>query len=175
MSFAELTRARFSCRSYEQRPIEPEVLEAVIEAGRIAPSAHNSHPTRIVVCNTPETLEKASRAAFRFAREGSVFGAPVVLIACAVTENAWVRQFDDMNSSLIDTSIVVDQMMMQATDLGLGTCWVCMFDPKIAREEFNLPEGVEPISMLTVGYPAEEIADAAKREERCIPREKFVL
>lgn len=78
MSFADLTRARFSCRSYEQRPIEPKVLEAVIEAGRIAPSAHNNHPTRIVVCDTPETLEKASRAAFRFAREGSVFGAPAV-------------------------------------------------------------------------------------------------
>lgn len=79
-----------------------------------------------------------------------------------------------MNSSLIDTSIVVDQMMMQATELGLGTCWVCMFDPAIVRAEFDLPAGVEPVSMLTLGYPAEEIAAPEKRAERCIPRERFL-
>ncbi|MCF2621032.1 nitroreductase family protein [Collinsella tanakaei] len=175
MSFQDLTRARYSCRSYEQRPVEPAKLEAIIEAGRIAPSAHNNHPTRLIVCDTPETLERAARAAYRFARDGSVFGAPVVLVVCAVENDAWVRRPDGMNSSLIDTSIVCDQMMMQATDLGLGTCWVCMFDPDIARSEFDLPEGVEPISMLTVGYAADHIADADAREARCIPHEDFVL
>ena len=126
MSFADLTRARYSCRSYEDRAIEPEKLAAVVEAGRIAPSAHNNHPTRIVICDTPELKEKAAHAANRFAKDGSVFGAPVVILACARTEDAWVRRNDGMNSSLIDTSIVVDEMMMQATELGLGTCWVCM-------------------------------------------------
>ena len=79
-----------------------------------------------------------------------------------------------MNSSLIDTSIVVDHMMMQATELGLGTCWVCMFDPEIARKEFNMPEGILPVSMLTVGYPADTIADSETREARCIKREQFL-
>ena len=106
MSFQDLTRARYSCRSYEQRPVEPAKLEAIIEAGRIAPSAHNNHPTRLIVCDTPETLERAARAAYRFARDGSVFGAPVVLVVCAVENDAWVRRPDGMNSSLIDTSIV---------------------------------------------------------------------
>ncbi len=81
MSFSELTRARFSCRAYQDRPVEPEVLDAIVEAGRIAPSAHNNHPTRLIVCDTPELREKAARAAVRFEREGSVFGAPMVLIA----------------------------------------------------------------------------------------------
>lgn len=175
MSFQDLTRARYSCRSYERRPVEPEKLEAIIEAGRIAPSAHNNHPTRLIVCDTPEALERAARAAYRFARDGSVFGAPVVLVVCAVTGDAWVRRPDGMSSVLIDTSIVCDQMMMQATDLGLGTCWVCMFDPEIARAEFGLPEGVEAVSMLTVGYAADHIADAVAREARCIPRKDFVL
>lgn len=175
MSFQDLTRARYSCRSYEQRPVESAKLEAIVEAGRIAPSAHNNHPTRLIVCDTPDKLERAARAAFRFAHDGSVFGAPVVLLICAVESDAWIRRPDGMSSALIDTSIVCDQMMMQATDLGLGTCWVCMFDPDIARSEFCLPEGVEPISMLAVGYAADRIADADAREARCIPRGDFVL
>ncbi|WP_308623516.1 nitroreductase family protein [uncultured Enorma sp.] len=175
MSFAELTRTRFSCRTYQDRPVEDSVLNAVIEAGRIAPSAHNNHPTRLIACTTPAMLEKAALAAPRFTREGSIFGAPVVLIACAVEDDAWVRSFDGMNASLIDTSIVVDQMMMQATELGLGTCWVCMFDPEVVARAFELPEGMKPVSMPTVGYPAEEIASAEKREARRISREDFLL
>lgn len=173
MPYADLTRIRYSCRTYQTRAVEADKLAAIVEAGRIAPSAHNNHPTRIVVCDTPALREKAARAAHRFAREGSVFGAPVVILACARTGDAWVRRNDSMNSALIDTSIVVDQMMMQAVDLGLATCWVCMFDPEIARAEFGLPDGVDPHSMLTVGYAADEIADAAARDERTIPLDIF--
>ncbi len=174
MSFADLTYARYSCRSYEDRPVEPEALALVLEAGRVAPSACNNHPTRVIVCDTPELRERAARAAYRFNRDGSVFGAPVVLVICAKVDDAWVRRYDDMNASLIDTSIVCDQMMMQATELGLGTCWVCLFDPAIAREAFDLPSGVSPISMLTLGYPAERIADPATREARRIPLADFL-
>lgn len=175
MPFAELTRARFSCRAFEDRPVEPELLDQVIEAGRIAPSAHNNHPTRIIVCDTPELRRRASRAASRFERDGSVFGAPVVIIALARTGDAWVRRGDSMNSSLIDSAIVVDQMMMQATELGLGTCWVCMFDPDACRSEFGLPDDVLPVSMLVMGHPAEKIAPPEKRAGRLIPRDEFVL
>ncbi len=175
MSFAELTKSRYSCRHYEDRPVPAEALEAIIEAGRVAPSACNNHPTRIIVCNTAETLEKAAASCPRFERDGSIFGAPAVFIALGQTEDAWVRKYDQMNSSEIDTSIVIDQMMMQATELGLGTCWVCAFNPEILREQFEIPEGLRPISMLTCGYPADSIADAEKREARCIKREDFVL
>lgn len=174
MSFADLTRARYSCRSYRDEPVDPEALAAVLEAGRIAPSAHNNHPTRVLVCDTPELRAAAASAAPNFARGGSVFGAPVVLVVCARTGDAWVRRHDGMNSAHIDTSIVCDQMMMQATELGLGTCWVCMFDPEQAACALALPDGVEAVSMLTLGYPADEIADAAKREARRIPLERFL-
>ena len=174
MSFADLTRARFSCRQYEDRAVEPEKLQAILEAGRIAPSACNNHPSRVIVCDTPELRDKAGVASGRFHRDGSVFGAPLVLLVCAKTDVAWVRKFDGMDACEIDTSIVVDQMMMQATELGLGTCWVCHFDPAVACEQFDLPEGVRPISMLTVGYPAEQIAAPEKREARCIPMEDFL-
>lgn len=99
----------------------------------------------------------------------------MVLIVCAKTDTAWVRKFDGMNASEIDSSIVTDQMMMQATELGLGTCWVCHFDPAVVREEFGLPEGVYPIHMLPLGYPADVIAAPDKRAERTIPMGEFLL
>ncbi len=173
MSFAELTRARYSCRRYTDRAVEPEKVETIIEAGRIAPSACNNHPTRIIVCDTPELREAAAKAAYHFERDGSVFGAPLVIVVCAKTDAAWVRKYDQRNASDIDSAIVVDQMMMQATDLGLGTCWVCHFDPEAAIEAFELPEGVYPIHMLTVGYAADTIAEPEAREARTISRADF--
>ena len=175
MSFEDLTRARFSCRHYENRPIEDDVLARVLEAGRIAPSACNKHPTRIKVCTSKDDLARAALACPRFERDGSIFGAPAIIIACAETERAWVRKYDQMNSGEIDSSIVVDQMMMQATELGLGTCWVCAFDPQVIQEQFNLPEGMRPISMLLLGYPTETIAAPEAREARCIALEDFTL
>ena len=153
MSFAELTRSRYSCRSYEERAIEPEKLSAILEAGRIAPSACNKHPSRVLVCDTDALREKAAKAAKHFAKDGSVFGAPVVLMVCEKVDTAWVRKYDQMGSGDIDTSIVVDQMMMQAEDLGLSTCWVCHFDPRVAIDEFGLPADLYPVHMLTVGMP----------------------
>lgn len=174
MSFASLTRERYSCRHYTNEPVSEADLAAILEAGRIAPSACNNHPSRVVVCNTPELTEAAAAAAHYFAKDGSVFGAPLVLLVVAKTEDAWVRKHDDMSASLIDTSIVVDQMMMQAVELGLGTCWVCHFDPAVARERFDLPDEVYPIHMLTVGHPADAIADPSTREARTIPLERFL-
>lgn len=173
MSFTELTRQRYSCRHYTADAVEPEKLAAILEAGRIAPSACNNHPARVLICDTPSLREAAAKAAYRFERDGSVFGAPVVLLVCAKTDEAWVRKYDQRNASDIDTAIVVDQMMMQATELGLGTCWVCHFNPEVAREVFDLPEDVYPIHMLTVGYAADSIADPEAREARTIALADF--
>lgn len=175
MSFAELTKARYSCRHYTEQAVEAEKLEAILEAGRLAPSACNNHPTRVLVCDTPGLRKKAAVCQPRFERDGSIFGAPVVLLVCAVTEDAWVRPYDQMNSSQIDSSIVCDQMMMRATELGLGTCWVAHFNPERAIEQFELLEGIYPYHMLTVGYAADTIADPDKREARTISKADFLL
>ena len=114
MSYLDLARGRYSCRSFEDRPVEQSVVDAIVEAGRIAPSACNNHPARVMVLDTPELLEKAAACQPRFARDGSIFGAPLVFLICSVTDDAWVRPYDQMNSSEIDTSIVCDQMMMEA-------------------------------------------------------------
>lgn len=172
MSYLDLARSRYSCREFENRSVEQTVVDAIVEAGRIAPSACNNHPARVMVLDTPELLEKAAACQPRFARDGSIFGAPLVFLICSVTGDAWVRPYDQMNSSAIDTSIVCDQMMMEAEEQGLGTCWVCHFKPELAREQFNLPEGVYPYHMLVCGYPADHIAD---REARTIPLSNFLL
>ena len=173
MSFAELTRARYSCRSYQDRAVEADKLTAVLEAGCIAPSACNKHPTRVLVCDSDHLREKAAKAAHHFAKDGSVFGAPVVLLVCEKMDTAWVRKYDQMSSGDIDTSIVVDQMMMQAEDLGLSTCWVCHFDPRAAIDAFGLPADLYPVHMLTVGYAADKIAEPSAREARTIPMDEF--
>ncbi len=95
MSFADLTRSRYSCRRYEEREVEPEKLSAIIEAGRIAPSACNNHPTRVLVCDTHRLREKASIAAKHFAKDGSVFGAPLVLVVCEKVDTAAAEEDAD--------------------------------------------------------------------------------
>lgn len=132
MGYLDLARSRYSCRLFEARAVEQAVVDAIVEAGRIAPSACNNHPTRVMVLDTPELLEKAAACQPRFARDGSIFGAPLIFLICSVTDDAWVRPYDQMNSSAIDTSIVCDQMMMEAEEQGLGTCWVCHFKPELA-------------------------------------------
>lgn len=174
MAFSNLTLSRYSCRDYQDRPVEDEKLAQIIEAGRLAPSACNNHPTRVLVCDTPALKVKAAKAAHHFAKDGSVFGAPVVLLVCAKEKDAWTRKYDSMNAAQIDSTIVTDQMMMQAVDLALQTCWVCHFDPRIAISEFDLSQDTYPIHMLTVGYAADAIASPEKRAERTIAKENFL-
>ena len=161
MGYLDLARGRYSCREFEDRSVEQAVVDAIVEAGRIAPSACNNHPTRVMVLDTPELLEKAAACQPRFARDGSIFGAPLIFLICSVTDDAWVRPYD--------------QMMMEATEQGLGTCWVCHFKPEVAQEQFNLPKGVYPYHMLVCGYPADHIADPEHREARTIPLSDFLL
>lgn len=175
MTFAGLTLARYSCRSYTAEPVSDADLERILEAGRVAPSACNRHPTRVAVCNTPERLAATASAQPRFERDGSIFGAPLVLVVCGRADDAWVRRADEMNAAIIDASIVCDQMMMQATDLGLGTCWVSAFDPAACAQALGLPEGTYPYHMLVVGHAADTIAGADARAARTIAREDFLL
>ena len=175
MSFADLTLARYSCRSYTNEPVSGADLEQILEAGRIAPSACNRYPTRVLACTTPEQLAAAASAQPRFERDGSVFGAPLVLVVCGRANDAWVRRADEMNAAIVDATIVCDQMMMQATDLGLGTCWVSAFDPAACAQALGLPEGTYPYHMLVVGHAADAIAAADARAARTIAREDFLL
>lgn len=152
-TFLELARARRSIRAYQSTPVEEEKLNAVLEAGRLAPSACNLQPWGFVVVRDP-----AERGRLKAVYDKAWFyeQAPVVVAVCCETGAAWVRKKDGKNHGEVDCAIAVDHMTLCAQDLGLGTCWICAFDPVAARELLGLPQGVEPVAFFPLGYPAEE-------------------
>lgn len=109
----------------------------------------NAQPQRLIVVQSEEGMEKLSKGM-------RMFGAPVVIIICADKEKAWKRKYDGKNIADIDASIVTTYMMLQATELGLSTLWMCCFKPEVIRSEFNIPENLEPVNMLLLGYSDEE-------------------
>lgn len=149
MGFLETAKKRYSVRKYKDCPVEKDKIERILEAGRVAPTAANRQPQRIVVVSSEEGLSKVKKAA-------NVFGAPLVLIVCSDLNYTWVRSYDNHNTADIDATIVTDHMMHEATEQGLGTLWVCKFRPDILRSEFNLPDSVKPVNILAVGYADRE-------------------
>ena len=148
MDFSTLAvEKRFSCRSFEQRPIESADMERILEAGRIAPTAANAQPQRIIAINTPEGMQKLAQVTHY------TYGAPAALVVCYDSSEVWVRNYDGKNSGDVDASIVTTQMMLQAAELGIGTCWVGHFDPWRIKEVFNIPEHIVPVAILDMGYP----------------------
>ncbi|MDD3503418.1 MAG: nitroreductase family protein [Eubacteriales bacterium] len=151
MDYSRLIRKRYSVRSYLDKKIDNEDLKYILEAGRVAPTAANRQPQKIVAVTSPDGLAKIDLAANRF-------GAAAVLIICADHSMTWKRSYDDMDSAHIDASIVTDHMMLAAADRGLGSLWVCKFKPDIIRDSFGLPDNVEPVNLLCLGY-ADEASD----------------
>ena len=149
MDFAKLAAERYSLRKFSGRPVEPEKLAAVLEAGHNAPTAHNNQPQRILVLQSAEALEKAG------ACTAAHFHPPVMLVVAYDPEAAWKREEDGKNHGEIDAAIAATQMMLQAADLGLGTTYVGMFDPEKLRAAFPELEGLIPVALLPLGYPAE--------------------
>lgn len=145
MDFLELAKTRYSVRGFQTIKVEEEKLLKILEAGRVAPTGCNKQPYRIIVVQKDEGLEKIKKAT-------NIYGAPLALIICGEKESAWKRSYDGKNIMEIDVSIVTDHMMLQATELGLGTIWICYFKPNVIKTEFKLPKELEPINVLGIGY-----------------------
>jgi nitroreductase len=131
-------------------PIEEKKLEQVLEAGRLAPSACNLQPWVFIVVRKSEARRKLQSA---YSRDW-LATAPAIIAVCCEPEAAWVRSSDGKRHGDIDAAIAVDHMTLCAADLGLGTCWICAFDPARAREALELPPHLEPVALLPIGYPA---------------------
>ena len=145
MDFLTLAKRRYACRQYQDRKVEPEKLQEILEAGRVAPTGANRQPQRLVVIQSKEGME-------RLARCTRDFGAPLAILVCAATDEAWTRKYDGKMIADIDASIVTDHMMLCAASLGLDSLWICMFKPEAVREEFHLPDNVVPVNILLIGY-----------------------
>lgn len=168
MGFMELAKQRFSARKFETRKVEEEKLQRILEAGRIAPTAANRQPQRILVVQEEAGLEKLTKAA-------NAYGAPLVLIVCADQSVVWKRPFDGHDMVDIDASIVTDHMMLEAADQGLGSVWICYFKPDVLRQEFNIPENLVPVNILAIGYNAGPVADPERHDEARLPLSKTVF
>jgi len=144
MNFQELLLARRSVRAYRSDPVPDDLLAKVLEAARLAPSAHNNQAFRVVVIRTRGREAELLRV---YPKEWFV-EPPIVLAVCALPAEGWVRQrYDGWNAAGTDATIATDHMLLAAADLGLGTCWIAAFDPGAAREVLGLPEGVVPFEI----------------------------
>jgi nitroreductase len=151
MEFTELVTKRYSVRAYKPNPVEDDKLQLVLEAARLAPTASNRQPFQLIVIRTAGKQAELKRL---YHREWFL-QAPLIICACALPSQAWVRR-DGKNYADVDVTIAMDHLILAATNLGLGTCWVAAFDPKAAREVLGLPDDVEPIAFTPLGYPADE-------------------
>jgi nitroreductase len=159
MTFLELAARRCSIRKFRPDPVEQEKLEQVLEAARLAPSACNLQPWTFVVLRDESRRRELSAA---FPRDW-LSKAPVIVAACCDTKAAWTRHQDGKRHGDVDLAIAVEHMALAAAELGLGCCWVCAFDPAVARKALGLPEGIEPVVLLPLGYPAEEGAPKKRK------------
>ena len=160
MDFSELVRARYSVRKFRAQPLKEEQLNAILAAGRAAPTACNLQPQRIFVLRGEEALSRV-RGCTKYS-----FGAPCVLLVCTDTEHCYVRKYDGRPSAEIDAAIVTTHMMLAAYALGVGSTWVMSFDPARIREQFSLPAAWQPVALLPLGYPAEDAQPAPYHAER---------
>jgi len=150
MDFADLIQKRYSARAYLKTPVEEEKLMQVLEAGRLAPTAANRQSFQLIVIRTAGREEELKR----IYKANWFVQAPLIICACGLPAKNWVRS-DGRNYNDVDVAIVMDHIILAATDLGLGTCWIGAFDPGAAREILGLPEDVEPIAFTPLGYPAD--------------------
>jgi len=147
MDFFETLKERHSVRSYSNRPVEKEKLDAILEAARIAPTAVNYQAFKIFVLPTAGRQEELMRI---YPKDWFV-QAPIVIGVCTVRDECWVRR-DGKSYGDVDSAIVMDHIILAATALGLGTCWVGNFRADAAREILNLKENLEPLAFTPLGY-----------------------
>lgn len=151
MQFIDLVKKRYSVRAYKPDAVEADKLEQVLEAVRLAPTAANRQPFQFLVIHTAGREEELGRI---YPRPWFV-QAPIVICACGISAQAWVSQHA-RSFCEVDVAIAMDHLVLTATDLGLGTCWVGAFDTAAAREVLGLPDDVAPIAFTPLGYANDE-------------------
>lgn len=156
--FMDLARTRFAVREYAQTPVEQAKIDSILEAGRLAPTAKNVQPQHIYVLQSPEAIAKINELT------RCAYHAPVVFLVCYDTDLAWTK--DGESSGNMDCSIVGTHMMLEATELGLGTCWVKWFDAAEIATAFELPANHKPSFIMPCGYAAEGVQPHANHFSR---------
>ena len=161
MEFYEVIKSRYSCRKFADKPVEPDKLERILEAGRLAPTAKNVQPFKIWVIQSPEALEKIKSATpFQW------LTCPVILAVGGTQEGAFVRPSDNRNFEDVDASIAATHLILAIQAEGLGSTWIGFFDEPKVKELFPDMKDYDLIALLPIGYPAEDAKPSERHEVR---------
>lgn len=145
MEFENVIRSRHATRKFNNTRVDQEKLEKILEAGRLAPTAKNIQPVKIIVVeDNLEGIDKASPCRYQ---------APTVLLVCG--DKAQAFQKGEHSTYEMDSVIVATHMMLEATNLGISNIWIEMFDEKILRDEFHLEDNLIPVCLIPIGYEDE--------------------
>lgn len=149
MTFLELAKARYSIRSFQDRPIEKEHMDKIMEAGHVAPTACNYQPQKIYIAQSEDARKKLAAVC------RCTFDAPVILVVCYDRNLDWKNKLQPgYESGETDAAIVCTHMMLEAAELGIGSCWVGYFNAQTVSEALGLPENLTVSALLPMGYPA---------------------
>lgn len=159
VNFNLLITNRFSVRSYTNQKVDEKVILEILEAARMAPSAVNFQPWHFIIISDADNLsdfqEVYPRAWFK--------EAPVCIVICADHRVSWKRKSDGKDFADVDVAIVADHLILKATEMGLGTCWVCNFDAPLASKKLYLPEYIEPLVIVPLGYTTAEAPEKKRK------------
>lgn len=152
MDFLKLAQSRYTLRKMSDKVIAEDDIKKILEAGRIAPTAKNSQSQRVLVVKEPEQILKMRECT------PSHFNAPVIMVVSYDTEisSTCNNPIGGESYGEVDAAIVATHMVLQATDLGIGSAMVATFDTRKIREMFHFPENIKPVILVNLGYPAED-------------------
>lgn len=154
MDFIELSKKRYSVRKFSSQKVEDEKIEKILEAGRLAPTAKNSQSHKIFIIKSKDALEKI------YSATPMSYHAPIVLMVCYDKKTSYKNTADthypDYDGGGVDAAIVTTAMMMEATELGLGTLWARGYDSQKIYDAFPQIKDLELVCLLDIGYPAED-------------------
>ena len=149
MEFKEVIKERYSCKKYADRQVEKDKLDAILNAGRLAPTAKNLQEQHVYVIQSPETLAKIDEVT------PCRYGAPTVLVVAFDRNNVFTYPGGKRDSGIEDATIVATHMILAAADEGVDSCWINFLDPEKLAEVLGLPENEEVLMVMDLGYAAE--------------------
>ena len=160
MEFKDVVKNRFSCKKYSERQVEEEKLTAILEAGRLAPTAKNLQEQHIYVVRDPTALAKIDTVT------PCRYGAPTVLAVAYDSTNVFTYPGGIRDSGMEDAAIVATHMILAAADEGVNSCWINRFDPAELKEALGLPENEELLMIMDLGYAADGFAPLPNHTRR---------
>ncbi len=159
MALIDVIDKRYSVRGYKDQPVEDEKLEQILKAAQLAPTGVNKQAFKVYVIDTKKNADKLKE----IYPSDWILEAPIVLAVVSKKNDAWTRPWDGKNIDEIDATIIMDHMILEATDLGLGTCYIAAFHERPLIDLLQLDEELHPVLLTPLGYPDADPRDTPRK------------